>query len=113
MVCHFGQNAGVAIMTKKAHVAIVDDNSLFTDSLRAFLTNRGYVARCYAHERDLLASVPQNDAPDVVLVDGIATGLERLATLKALKASYPRAQTIVLSEGSQASPSVKPTGWAH
>jgi two-component system response regulator AtoC len=94
-------------MTKKAHVAIVDDNSPFTANLRAFLSSRGYDARCYAHERDLLASVRQHGAPDVVLVDGVVNGLERLATLKALKASYPLAETIVLSGGSQASPSVE------
>ena len=45
----------------------------------------------------------QNEAPDVVLLDVMMPGLDGLATLRALKASRPEAQVIMLSGRNQAS----------
>ena len=88
---------------KKPYVAIVDDDSSFASYLRTFLSLRGYEARCYTRGDELLASMKQSEAPDVVLLDVMMPGLDGLATLRALKASRPEAQVIMLSGRNQAS----------
>jgi two-component system response regulator AtoC len=88
---------------KKPYVAIVDDDSSFAAYLRTFLSLRGYEARCYTRGDELLASMKQSEAPDVVLLDVMMPGLDGLATLRALKASRPEAQVIMLSGRNQAS----------
>ena len=88
---------------KSAYVAIVDDDSSFAAYLRTFLSLRGYEARCYTRGDELLASMKQSEAPDVVLLDVMMPGLDGLATLRALKASRPEAQVIMLSGRNQAS----------
>ena len=82
---------------KNPYVAIVDDDSSFANYLRTFLSLRGYEARCYTRGDELLASMKQTEAPDVVLLDVMMPGLDGLATLRALKASRPEAQVIMLS----------------
>ncbi len=89
--------------TKKPYVAIVDDDSAFAAYLRTFLSLRGYEARCYTRGDELLASMKQTEAPDVVLLDVMMPGLDGMATLRALKASRPEAQVIMLSGRNQAS----------
>ena len=86
---------------KKPYVAIVDDDSGFAAYLRTFLSLRGYEARCYTRGDELLASMKQ-EAPDAVLLDVMMPGLDGLATLRALKASRPEAQVIMLSGRNQA-----------
>ena len=88
---------------KNPYVAIVDDDSSFAAYLRTFLSLRGYEARCYTRGDELLASMKQTEAPDVVLLDVMMPGLDGLATLRALKASRPEAQVIMLSGRNQAS----------
>jgi two-component system response regulator AtoC len=88
---------------KKPYVAIVDDDSSFSAYLRTFLSLRGYEARCYTRGDELLASMKQSEAPDVILLDVMMPGLDGLATLRALKASRPEAQVIMLSGRNQAS----------
>ena len=88
---------------KKPYVAIVDDDASFAQYLRTFLSLRGYEARCYTRGDELLASMKQNEAPDVVLLDVMMPGLDGMATLRALKASRPEAQVIMLSGRNQAS----------
>ena len=88
---------------KKPYVAIVDDDSAFASYLRTFLSLRGYEARCYTRGDELLASMKQTEAPDVVLLDVMMPGLDGMATLRALKASRPEAQVIMLSGRNQAS----------
>src|SRR5215218_3015777 len=88
---------------KKPYVAIVDDDAGFAQYLRTFLSLRGYEARCYTRGDELLASMKQTEAPDVVLLDVMMPGLDGLATLRALKASRPEAQVIMLSGRNQAS----------
>ena len=88
---------------KKPYVAIVDDDSAFAAYLRTFLELRGYEARCYTRGDELLASMKQREAPDVVLLDVMMPGLDGLATLKTLKASRPEAQVIMLSGRNQVS----------
>src|SRR5215204_271842 len=88
---------------KKPFVAIVDDDSGFASYLRTFLSLRGYEARCYTRGDELLASMKQSEAPDAVLLDVMMPGLDGLATLRALKASRPEAQVIMLSGRNQAS----------
>jgi DNA-binding NtrC family response regulator len=88
---------------KKPFVAIVDDDSAFAAYLRTFLALRGYEARCYSRGDEMLASIKQNDPPDVVLLDVMMPGLDGLATLKALKSSRPETQVIMLSGRSQVS----------
>jgi two-component system response regulator AtoC len=87
---------------KKPYVAIVDDDAGFAAYLRTFLSLRGYETRCYTRGDELLASMKQ-EAPDAVLLDVMMPGLDGLATLKALKASKPEAQVIMLSGRNQAS----------
>jgi len=84
-------------------VAIVDDDSGFAAYLRTFLSLRGYEARCYTRGDELLASMKQTEAPDVILLDVMMPGLDGLATLRALKVSRPEAQVIMLSGRNQAS----------
>src|SRR5688572_12692749 len=88
---------------RKPYVAIVDDDSSFSAYLRTFLSLRGYEARCYTRGDELLASMKQSEAPDVILLDVMMPGLDGLATLRALKASRPEAQVIMLSGRNQAS----------
>ncbi len=88
---------------KKPYVAIVDDDSAFAAYLRTFLSLRGYEARCYTRGDEMLASMKQSEAPDVVLLDVMMPGLDGMATLRALKASRPEAQVIMLSGRNQAS----------
>src|SRR5947208_8726429 len=88
---------------KKPYVAIVDDDASFAQYLRTFLSLRGYEARCYTRGDEQLASMKQSEAPDVVLLDVMMPGLDGLATLRALKASRPEAQVIMLSGRNQAS----------
>src|SRR5690349_7209903 len=88
---------------KKPYVAIVDDDAGFAQYLRTFLSLRGYEARCYTRGDELLASMKQNEPPDVILLDVMMPGLDGLATLRATKASRPEAQVIMLSGRNQAS----------
>src|SRR5919107_1105655 len=88
---------------KKPYVAIVDDDASFAQYLRTFLSLRGYEARCYTRGDELLASMKQNEPPDVVLLDVMMPGLDGMAMLRALKASRPEAQVIMLSGRNQAS----------
>ena len=88
---------------RKPYVAIVDDDSAFAAYLRTFLSLRGYEARCYSRGDEMLASMKQHEAPDVVLLDVMMPGLDGMATLRALKASRPEAQVIMLSGRNQAS----------
>ena len=57
----------------------------------------------YARGDELLATMKQTEAPDVILLDVMMPGLDGLATLRALKASRPEAQVIMLSGRNQAS----------
>ena len=87
----------------KPYIAIVDDDPAFAAYLRTFLSLRGYDARCYSRGDELLAAMKQSEVPDVVLLDVMMPGLDGMATLRALKASRPEAQVIMLSGRNQAS----------
>jgi two-component system, NtrC family, response regulator AtoC len=88
---------------KKPYVAIVDDDSGFSNYLRTFLSLRGYETRTYSRGDELLAAIRQTDPPDVVLLDVMMPGLDGLATLRALKSARPETQAIMLSGREQAS----------
>ena len=88
---------------KNPYVAIVDDDSSFANYLRTFLSLRGYEARCYTRGDELLASMKQSESPEIVLLDVMMPVLDGLATLRAVKASRPEAQVIMLSGRNQAS----------
>ena len=87
---------------KKPYVAIVDDDSAFSNYLRTFLSLRGYETRSFARGDELLASVKQGDPPDIVLLDVMMPGMNGLETLRALKAAKPEMQAIMLSGREQA-----------
>ncbi len=87
----------------KHYIAIVDDDSAFASYLRTFLSLRGYEVRCYTRGDELLAAMKQAEAPDAVLLDVMMPGLDGMATLRALKASRPEAQVIMLSGRNQTS----------
>jgi two-component system response regulator AtoC len=87
----------------KPYIAIVDDDSAFASYLRTFLSLRGYEARCYTRGDELLAAMKQSEAPDAVLLDVMMPGLDGMATLRALKATRPEQQVIMLSGRNQAS----------
>jgi DNA-binding response OmpR family regulator len=100
---------------KKPYVAIVDDDASFAQYSRPFC--RCGAASALLREDELLASMKLNEAPDVVLLDVMMPGLDGMATLRALKASRPEAQVIMLSGRNQASTIVeavrlgRPTTW--
>ncbi len=48
---------------KKPYVAIVDDDSGFSNYLRTFLSLRGYDTRSYSRGDELLAAIRQADPP--------------------------------------------------
>jgi two-component system response regulator AtoC len=87
----------------KPYIAIVDDDSAFSSYLRTFLSLRGYEVRCYTRGDELLAAMKQAEAPDAVLLDVMMPGLDGMATLRALKATRPEAQVIMLSGRNQTS----------
>jgi len=87
----------------KPYIAIVDDDPAFASYLQTFLSLRGYDARCYSRGDELLAAMKQNEVPDAILLDVMMPGLDGMATLRALKASRPEAQVIMLSGRNQAS----------
>lgn len=70
---------------KKPYVAIVDDDSSFAAYLRTFLSLRGYEARCYTRGDELLASIKQNEPPDVILLDVMMPAMDGPTTLAALQ----------------------------
>ena len=88
---------------KKPYVAIVDDDSGFSNYLRTFLSLRGYDTRTYSRGDELLAAIRQADPPDIVLLDVMMPGLDGLATLRALKQARPETQAIMLSGREQPS----------
>jgi DNA-binding NtrC family response regulator len=88
---------------KKPYVAIVDDDSAFANYLRTFLSLRGYETRSYIRGDEMVAAVKQGDPPDIVLLDVMMPGMNGLETLRALKASKPDLQVIMLSGREQAS----------
>jgi two-component system, NtrC family, response regulator AtoC len=88
---------------KKPYVAIVDDDSGFAAYLRTFLSLRGYEARCYTRGDEMLASLKQNEPPDVVLLDVMMPGLDGIATLRGIKAAKQDTQVIMLSGRNHAS----------
>jgi two-component system, NtrC family, response regulator AtoC len=82
---------------KKHHVAIVDDDSSFANYLRTFLSARGYDTRAYSRGEEMVAALKQADAPDVVLLDVLMPGMNGIETLRAVKATKPHLQVIMLS----------------
>jgi two-component system response regulator AtoC len=88
---------------KKPYVAIVDDDSGFASYLKTFLSLRGYEARCYTRGDEMLASLKQNESPDVVLLDVMMPGLDGLATLRGIKSARQETQVIILSGRNDAS----------
>jgi len=88
---------------KKPFVAIVDDDSAFSNYLRTFLSLRGYETRSYSRGDELLAAVKQGDPPDIVLLDVMMPGMNGIETLRALKSAKPDLQAIMLSGREQAS----------
>ena len=88
---------------KKPYVAIVDDDSAFSNYLRTFLSLRGYETRSYSRGDEMLASVKQGDPPNAVLLDVMMPGLNGIETLRALKAAKPDLQVVMLSGREQAS----------
>ena len=67
-------------MLKKPFVAIVDDDSAFASYLRTFLSLRGYETRSYSRGDEMLASIKQGDAPDIVLLDVMMPGMNGIET---------------------------------
>src|SRR4029078_10555511 len=94
---------GMERSMKKPYVAIVDDDSAFAAYLRTFLSLRGYEARCYSRGDEMLASLKQNEPPDVVLLDVLMQGLDVFAPLRAIKAAKKDTQVIMLSGRNHAS----------
>src|ERR1700732_4248434 len=82
---------------QKPFIAIVDDDSAFSNYLRTFLSLRGYETRSYSRGDELLAAVKQGDPPDIVLLDVMMPGMNGLETLRALKTAKPELQVIMLS----------------
>jgi two-component system response regulator AtoC len=87
---------------RKPYVAIVDDDSAFSNYLRTFLSLRGYETRSYSRGDELLAAVKLGDPPDIVLLDVMMPGMNGLETLRALKSAKPDMQVIMLSGREQA-----------
>src|SRR4029078_5383790 len=94
---------GMESSMKKPYVAIVDDDSGFAAYLRTFLSLRGYEARCYTRGDEMLASLKQNEPPDVVLLDVMMPGLDGIATRRGIKTARQETQVIMLSGRNQAS----------
>jgi two-component system, OmpR family, response regulator MprA len=82
---------------KKPYVAIVDDDSSFAAYLRTFLSLRGYEARCYTRGDELLASIKQNEPPDVILLDVMMPGLDGLELTRRLRRESVRTPILLLT----------------
>src|SRR6266567_3205905 len=84
-------------MVKAPLIAIADDDTAFANYLKAFLDQRGYLARVYSHGEELLAAARLGELPDVVLLDVMMPGMDGIATLRSLKTAHPDLQVIMLS----------------
>lgn len=87
----------MTLADRRPLIAVVDDDSGFAGYLRTFLGVRGYDARAYTRGEEIVAAIRQGQPPDVVLLDVAMPGMDGLQTLKALKASRPELQVIMLS----------------
>jgi two-component system response regulator AtoC len=88
---------------KAPHIAICDDDGVFSNYLRTFLALRGYESKPYARGEELLAALRQDDPPRVVLLDVLMPGLNGLDTLRALRTAEPALPVIMLSGREKAS----------
>lgn len=79
-----------------ARLLLVDDEQGFVDTMAKRLTKRGLtVATAYDGEAGLKALAGEN--VDVVVLDVKMPGMDGLETLKAIKASHPLVEVIMLT----------------
>lgn len=88
---------GPDVEHRRPSIAVVDDDSGFAGYLRTFLALRGYEARAYTRGDEIVAAIRQGEPPDIVLLDVAMPGMDRLQTLRALRAAKPELQVIMLS----------------
>ncbi|MEO8480924.1 MAG: sigma-54 dependent transcriptional regulator [Acidobacteriota bacterium] len=80
-----------------ARVAIVDDDSTFSQYLSTLLTDRGYQVSAFSSGPELLRALGSGTPPDVVLLDVLMPQMDGLETLRAARSAHPALQVIMLS----------------
>ncbi|MEQ1870787.1 MAG: sigma-54 dependent transcriptional regulator, partial [Vicinamibacterales bacterium] len=79
------------------HIAIVDDDTAFTEYLQVLLRTRGYRAEVFHNGQSLLDALESGSTPHVILLDVSMPGLTGIDTLRALRSVRPSAAVIMLS----------------
>jgi DNA-binding NtrC family response regulator len=79
------------------HLAVVDDDSTFTDYLAVWLRSRGFGAEVFHSGSALLDGLKGGATPHVILLDVQMPDLNGLDTLRAIRQLHPAAQVIMLS----------------
>ncbi|GAB4520912.1 MAG: response regulator transcription factor [Parvularculaceae bacterium] len=79
------------------HIAVVDDDDLFRESIGANLEDAGFDVTSYGDGASFLAATESPPAPDVVLLDWKMPELNGIDVLKALRARGSRTPVVFLT----------------
>lgn len=71
----------------RGHVAIVDDDALFSESVSRNLTDAGFAARTFSDGASVLTHLADGEKTDVVLLDWKMPGMSGIDVLQKLRAS--------------------------
>ena len=85
-------------MTKKIHIHLVDDHSLFREGLKFLLSNCEFISTIHESENGkLFLDHIQTNFPDVVLMDIEMPEMDGISATKQAIAKYPNLKIIALS----------------
>jgi len=79
------------------HILVVDDEAPVRGALAALLERSGYLVTAVASAEDALEELAQNPACQLVLCDVMMPGIDGLAVLDALCASFPGLPVVMLT----------------
>ena len=81
----------------KSHIAVVDDDDLFRESIGANLEDAGFAVMSYSDGAEFLEAANGTSAPDVVLLDWKMPEVNGIDVLKRLRARGSRVPVVFLT----------------